>query len=109
MKLFAGSLPFSLEENDLRTYFEKYGEVSSAKIITDKYSGRSRGFGFVEMPDDEQAKQAIAGLNGFDVNGRALVVNEALEKKEGDRKNFGPDKRSGGGYGNKGGYNKNRW
>lgn len=110
MKLFVGSLPFSLEENELRNQFEKYGDVSSAKIITDKFSGRSKGFAFVEMPDTEQAQLAIAGLNGAEINGREIVVNEALEKKEGERKNFGPDKRAGGGYGNKGGgYNKNRW
>jgi RNA recognition motif-containing protein len=105
MKIFAGSLPFSLEDNDLRSYFEKFGEVSSAKVISDKFSGRSKGFGFVEMPDDEQAKQAIAALNNSEINGRAIVVNEAMEKKEGDRKNFGPDKRKGGGFGgnNRGG------
>ncbi len=111
MKLFVGSLPFSLEENDLRNYFEKYGEVSSAKIITDKFSGRSKGFAFVEMPDSEQAKLAIEGLNGSEISGREIVVNEAMEKKEGDRRNFGPDKRKGGGFGNKGGggYGNNRW
>ena len=109
MKLFVGSLPFSLDENDLKTHFEKFGEVSSAKIITDKFSGRSRGFAFVEMPDAEQAKLAIAGLNGSDMNGREIVVNEAMEKKEGEGRNFGPDKRAGGGYGNKGGYDKKRW
>jgi RNA recognition motif-containing protein len=109
MKLFVGSLPFRLEEDELKTEFEKYGDVSSAKIITDKFSGRSKGFAFVEMPDDEKAKLAIAGLNGANIGGRDIVVNEAMEKKEGDRKNFGPDKRAGGGYGNKGGYNKDRW
>ena len=115
MKIFCGSLPFRLEDNELSEYFEKFGEVSSAKIITDKFSGRSKGFGFVEMPDDEQAKAAIAALNGSEINGREIVVNEAMEKKEGERKNFGPDKRKGGGYG--GGNNRgggyggggNRW
>jgi RNA recognition motif-containing protein len=94
----------------LKNEFEKYGDVSSAKIVTDKFSGRSKGFAFVEMPDDEKAKAAIAALDGSNMGGRTIRVNEALEKKEGDRKNFGPDKRSGGGYGNKdGGYNKDRW
>ncbi len=105
MKIFVGSLPFQAEESDLRNSFEKFGEVTSANIIMDKFSGRSRGFGFVEMPDSEKAKQAIEALNGSDMNGRAIVVNEAQEKKEG----FGPDKRKGGGYGNKGGFNRNRW
>jgi RNA recognition motif-containing protein len=69
MNIFVGSLPFRLEETDLKDLFEEYGEVSSAKIITDKLSGRSKGFGFVEMPDDEEAQQAIDGLNGTEVNG----------------------------------------
>lgn len=100
MKIFCGSLPFSLEETELREFFEEYGEVSSAVIITDKFSGRSRGFGFVEMSDDEQANKAIAELNGAEVSGRTIVVNKAEEKKENNR---------GGGFnkgGNRGGYNK---
>ena len=105
MKIFVGSLPFSTEEQDLRNSFEKYGEVTSANIIKDKFSGRSRGFGFVEMPDSDKANQAIEALNGSDMNGRAIVVNVAQDKKEG----FGPDKRKGGGYGNKGGFDRKRW
>jgi RNA recognition motif-containing protein len=106
MKIFVGSLPFSVEAEDLRDSFEQYGEVSSANIIMDKMTGRSRGFGFVEMPDDEQAKKAMEALNGSDMSGRSIVVNEAQAKAEG--KNFGPDKRKGGGYRGGGGFNK-RW
>ena len=64
MNIFVGSLPFSLEESELQEFFEEYGEVTSAKIITDKFSGRSKGFGFVEMPNDEEARRAIDELNG---------------------------------------------
>jgi RNA recognition motif-containing protein len=106
MNIFVGSLPFSLEESELQEFFEEYGEVTSAKIITDKFSGRSRGFGFVEMPNDEEAKKAIEELNGAEVNGRAIVVNES-EKREGGRRSGGG---GGGGYnrggGGGGGYNR---
>jgi RNA recognition motif-containing protein len=102
MNIFTGSLPFKLQEDELRKAFEEYGEVSSVKIITDKYSGRSKGFGFVEMPDDEAAQKAIDALNGTDVGGRAIVVNKSEERKEGDRKPFRKDNNRGGG----GGYNR---
>lgn len=104
MNIFVGSLPFRLEETELRELFEEYGEVVSAKIITDKFSGRSKGFGFVEMPNDEEAQRAIDGLNNSEVGGRTIVVNKSEEKKDSDRKrSFGGGGRSGG-YGNKGGY-----
>lgn len=102
MNIFVGSLPYSLDESELREMFEEYGEVSSAKIITDKFSGRSKGFGFVEMPDDEAAKKAIDGLNETEIDGRTIVVNKSEPKKEGQ----GPSRgRSfgGGGGGNRGG------
>jgi RNA recognition motif-containing protein len=102
MNIFVGSLPFSVKEPELQGTFEKYGEVSSVKIITDKFSGRSKGFGFVEMPDDEQAKQAIAQLNGSQMGGRTIVVNKAEERKEGERRSFGGNR--GGGNFNRGGY-----
>lgn len=88
MNIFCGSLPFSMQDNDLKELFEEYGEVTDAKIIKDKFSGRSKGFGFVEMSDDNNAQQAIEELNGAEVNGRAIVVNKAEERKE----------RSSGGY-----------
>ena len=99
MNIFVGSLPFSLEEAKLKDLFEEFGEVTSVKIISDKYSGRSKGFGFVEMSDDEQAKKAIEGLNGTEVEGRSIVVNEAEERKPDSRRsNFGG--------GDRGGFNK---
>jgi RNA recognition motif-containing protein len=116
MNIFVGSLPFSLQEAELQGVFEEYGEVSSCKIITDKFSGRSKGFGFIEMADDEAAKKAIEELNGAEIGGRAIVVNEAEEKKPGERRGGGGfgggerrggfgggDNRGGGGYGNRGG------
>jgi RNA recognition motif-containing protein len=105
MKIFVGSLPFSLEETELREFFEEYGEVASAVIISDKFTGRSKGFGFVEMPDDEQAKKAIEELDGAQVSGRTIVVNKAEEKRDNNR--GGGFNRGGGGGGyNKGGFNK---
>ncbi len=108
MNIFVGSLPFRLEETELRELFEEYGEVASAKIITDKFSGRSKGFGFVEMPNDEEAQRAIDGLNSTEVGGRSIVVNKSEERKDSDRKrSFGGGGSGGGrsgGYGSKGGY-----
>ncbi len=106
MKIFVGSLPFSLEETELREFFEEYGEVASAVIISDKFTGRSKGFGFVEMPDDEQAQKAINELNGATVSGRTIVVNKAEEKRDNNRGGGGGFNRGGGGGYNKGGFNK---
>lgn len=82
MNIFIGSLPFSIKESELREVFEEYGAVESAKIITDKFTGRSKGFGFVEMNNDEEAKRAIEELNGAEVENRTIVVNEAREGTE---------------------------
>ncbi len=105
MNIFVGSLPYSIEEAELKGYFEEFGEVSSVKIITDKFTGRSKGFGFVEMPDDEAAQKAIKELNGAEVKGRAIVVNKSEPKPEGERRSGG-----GGGFnrggGGGGGYNR---
>jgi len=88
MKIYAGNLPYTISEDELQKVFEEYGEVTSVKIITDKYSGRSKGFGFVEMPDDTQAQQAIEQLNGLEIKDRAMTVNQSIERKEGeDRRN----------------------
>jgi RNA recognition motif-containing protein len=96
MNIFVGSLPFKLQEADLREIFEEHGEVSSAKIITDKFSGRSKGFGFVEMPNDAEAQAAIDELNGAEVDGRAIVVNQAEARREAPRRdNFRNDHRGG--------------
>ncbi len=77
MKIYVGNLPWSIDETKLSELFESYGEVASANVITDRDTGRSRGFGFVEMNDDEQAKGAIAGLAEHQIEGRTLNVNEA--------------------------------
>ena len=77
MNLYVGNLSYDMSEENLRTEFAEYGEVQSAKIITDKFTGRSRGFGFVEMTSDDEGKKAMEELNGKDVEGRQLVVNEA--------------------------------
>ncbi|WP_116789711.1 RNA recognition motif domain-containing protein [Flavobacterium psychrotrophum] len=123
MNIFVGSLPFSLGEADLKESFEAYGPVDSVKIITDKVTGRSKGFGFVEMPNDEEAQRAIDELNGATVGGRTIVVNQSEARPQQPKRSFsnnrgggfgGGDRnggRSGGGYGGGdrnggGGYNR---
>lgn len=98
MNIFVGSLPWSIEEADLRESFEAYGTVDSVKVVTDKFTGRSKGFGFVEMPNDDEGQKAIDELNGATVQGRAIVVNKSEPKPEGERRSFN-NNRSGGGYG----------
>ncbi|MCK4569777.1 MAG: RNA-binding protein [Bacteroidales bacterium] len=82
MNIYVGNLDFKVQENDLKTLFEEYGEVESTRIITDKYSGRSKGFGFVTMENDTEANDAIENLNGTEFKDRALTVNEARPRKE---------------------------
>lgn len=82
MNIYVGNLNFSVSEDELQEVFGKYGEVSSVKIITDKYSGRSKGFAFVTMDEDEHAQNAINELNGTELNTRSMVVNEARPRKE---------------------------
>jgi len=81
MNIYVGNLDFKVNENDLKEVFEDYGEVSSSKIITDKFSGRSKGFGFVEMENNADAKKAIDKLNGATYENREMVVNEARPKR----------------------------
>ena len=81
-KIFVGNLSFSTTEAELRQWFEPHGSVESATVVTDRDTGRSRGFAFVEMPNDGEADAAIAALNGSDAGGRALTVNEARPKAE---------------------------
>ena len=83
MKIFVGNLDFSATESSIRSLFERYGQVEQVSVVTDRDTGRSRGFAFVEMPDSTQADQAIKGLNGVDLDGRALNVNEARPKPQG--------------------------
>lgn len=98
MNIYIANIPFRANEDELRELFEGYGSVASVKIILDKETQRSRGFGFVEMDDDSEATAAIQGINGKDFQGKNLVVNEARPKEP--RSDFRP--RSGGGGG--GGY-----
>lgn len=104
MNIFVGSLPFSIEEADLRGFFEEYGAVDSVKIISDKFTGRSKGFGFVEMPNDAEAQKAIDELNGGTVEGRTIVVNKSEPKPEGERRSFN----RGGNGGGRGNFSNNR-
>lgn len=100
MNIYIGSLNFKMNEGQLKELFEEYGEVTSAKIIIDKYSGKSKGFGFVEMPNDAEAKKAIEELNGAEIQGRKIIVNESIERPE-RRSNFRTgdnDRRGGGGF-----------
>ncbi len=82
MNIYISNLSFGVQDEDLRKLFLEYGEVSSAKIITDKFTGKSRGFGFVEMPDSSAAENAISGLNNTSIDGRSVKVMEARPKEE---------------------------
>ncbi len=88
MNIYVGNLSYKVNENDLKEIFEEYGDVSSVKIITDKYSGRSKGFGFIEMANDAEANKAIEELNEAELDGRNMRVNQAREKSENNRRNF---------------------
>lgn len=103
MNIYVGNLSWGLKDQDLANLFSPFGEVTSAKIVMDKFTQRSKGFGFVEMPNDEQAQAAIAQLNGSEVEGRNLVVNESRPKEEGSG---GFKKRGGFGGGGGGGFKK---
>ena len=116
MNIYVGNLSWNLKDQDLSNLFASYGEVTSAKIVTDKFTQRSKGFGFVEMADDASAQAAITALNGSEVDGRNIVVNESRPKPEGGsgggsgfkKRSFGSGG-GGGGYkkgGGGGGYNK---
>ncbi|MBS1745308.1 MAG: RNA-binding protein [Bacteroidetes bacterium] len=82
MNIYVSNLSFAVQDEDLREYFEEYGEVSSAKVITDKFTNRSRGFGFVEMPNDEAAQKAIKELDGAVVDSRTISVTVAKPREE---------------------------
>ncbi len=97
MNIYVGNLSWSMTDEDLNTLFSEYGTVSSAKILKDKMNGRSKGFGFVEMEDEEAAKAAIAGLNENEIQGRKLIVNESQPRPEGE--GFKKRPSGGGGYG----------
>lgn len=101
MKIYVGNLSRSLTEADLRQAFEAFGQVISASILKDKFSGEPRGFGFVEMPNASEAQAAIAGLNGSALGGQSLRVNEARPKADRPRFGGGNDRRGGNGGGNR--------
>lgn len=101
MNIYVSNLNFSTKSESLQDLFAGFGEVDSAKVITDRDSGRSRGFGFVEMPNDAEGQKAIDELNGTDFEGKTITVNVARPKTE---------RSNGSGYGNRGGgYNRNRY
>jgi RNA recognition motif-containing protein len=96
VNIYVGNLSYSATEKDLREAFGKFGAVSSASVIMDKMSGRSRGFGFVEMPNREEGQKAIEALNGADICGRAVRVNEARPKADRESAQGGWENRRGG-------------
>jgi len=87
-KLYVGGLPYSTTDDDLQNHFAQYGTVVSARVITDRDTGRSKGFGFVEMATDEDGQNAIKNLDGSDLGGRKIVVNQARPMEERPRRNF---------------------
>jgi RNA recognition motif-containing protein len=97
MNIYVGNLSYSLTEDDLRALFAEFGDVTSAKLIMDRYTGQSKGFGFVEMSDDAAAQKAIDELNGRDVSGRSLTVNKARPREERPRGGGGRGGYGGGG------------
>jgi len=106
MNIYVGNLSYDTDDASLRAAFEAHGEVTSAQVISDRDTGRSRGFGFVEMPSDEEARAAIAALDGTDLQGRSLKVNEA--RPRGERRGGGGGGGGRGGYGGGGGH-RNSW
>ena len=101
MNIFVAKLSFDTQEDHLKQVFEEFGEVSSAKIVMDKFTGRSKGFGFIEMPNDSEAQNAINDLNDSELDGRNIVVKKAEPRESNSR--GGNNRRGGGGYGG-GGY-----
>jgi RNA recognition motif-containing protein len=99
MNIFVANLNFRLTNDDLREVFEQFGEVSSAKIITDRETGRSKGYGFVEMPNDSEANNAISELSGAEIEGKEISVKEALPRENRPSGNFRPNNNRGGGGG----------
>ena len=100
MDIYVGNLPYSAGDQDLQELFEQYGSVNSARVIVDKFTGKSKGFAFVDMPTKSEADQAIDAINGSDFMGRNLRVNESQPKPRSDR--------GGGGGGGRGGYRNDR-
>ena len=117
MKLFVAGLPYDLYDDELMEIFEKFGTITSAKVAIDKETGKSRGFGFVDMPNAEEAREALEGLNDISLGTKPLVVKEADERSSGSGggggsrggyRGGGGGQRGGGGYNKGGGYDNNR-
>lgn len=104
MNIYVSNLSFNVQDEDLRGFFTPYGVVTSAKVISDKFTGKSRGFGFVEMEDSAAAQKAISELDNATVDGRAIKVMEAKPREERPARNSGSFRND-----NSGGYKKNRW
>ena len=102
-KLYVGNLPYSVRDSDLEQAFGQFGSVSSAKVMMDRETGRSKGFGFVEMGSEAEAQAAISGMNGQPLDGRSVVVNEARPMESRPPRTGGPGGGGGGGYGGGGG------
>lgn len=112
MKIFVAGLPYDMDDAELEEFFEKFGTVSSVKVAMDRETGKSKGFGFVEMPNDSEAREAIEGLNDISLGKKSLVVKEAEEKPGGGGGGYRSGNSGGGGYrggnsGGGGGYNNN--
>ena len=103
MRIFVGGIPFATTDEELRTLFASHGIVESASVVKDRYTDQSRGFAFVDMPNDEEAKMAIAHLNGTQLGGRSLTVNEAKAREAGGGGRGGDRGGDRGGYGGGGG------
>ncbi len=99
MNIYVGNLPYGIDRDELKATFAQFGDVTTARIVTDRESGKSKGFGFVEMTNDNEARQAIEELNGKEIGGRKAVVNEARPREERPRREFG---------GNRGGFGGDR-
>ncbi|TDW95671.1 RNA recognition motif domain-containing protein [Dinghuibacter silviterrae] len=105
MNLYVANLSWGISEEDLKNVFQPYGAVTSVKIVTDRETGRSRGFGFVEMEDENAGQQAIAGLNDTELQGRKIVVKESFPRPQ-NNSSFKRGNSGGGGYGGGGGYRR---
>ena len=108
MNIFVAGLSYKVNDADLSNLFEEYGVISSAKVVVDRQTGRSKGYGFVEMDDEESATKAISELNGAEYDGRTISVSEARPREERPQRSFDNNRRGGGGYGGGGG-RRNRY
>ena len=98
MNIYIGNLSPEVTEDDLREAFETFGQISSVKVIKDRFTGEPRGFGFIEMPDQQEARAAMEGLNGNELKGKAIIVNEARSRTDKRRRGGGGGRRSSGGW-----------